>query len=243
MTWMPIANPLYPWVKTINRILTVDNPPAISGPTMLIASDYSGTDKKSQYLVTTILCADMEASFDWESLRCGVRRRYLPDGRRMSYKALNDAKRRRALTPFLTAAEYIHGLCLVIIVNKSIRHLCLNNAADYQKMREIAQLKARWKDKELEMVLRLTHLVACVIGGMSQPRQNIYWISDEDSVFANIIRQRDVARLLSAYSSHYTTHELGELGIGTTSIDEGDRLEEDFCRCRSRGWSIGRGTK
>jgi hypothetical protein len=34
--------------------------------------------------------------------------------------------------------------------------------------------------------------------------------------------------MLSSWSSHYVKHNLGELGIGTTSIDEGDRIEEDL---------------
>jgi len=228
MAWRTITEPLYPWVKTIDRILTVEDPPTISGPTMLIASDYSGTDKKSRYLVTAIVCCDMEASSDWEISRRSIRRLHLPDGRRMSYKALNDVKRSRALAPFLSAAEFIHGLCLVVIVNKSIRHLCLNNASDYQKIRETAQLEARWKDRELESVLRLTHFVGCVTGGMTQPAQNVYWISDEDSSFSNLQRHADVAKLLSKFSSHYVKHELGELGVGTTSVDEGDRMEEDL---------------
>jgi len=228
MAWRNITEPLYPWVKTINRILTVEDPPTISGPTMHIASDYSGTDKRSRYLVTAILCCDMEASSDWEMSRRSIRQEHLADGRRMSYKALNDAKRSRALAPFLSAAEYIYGLCLVIIVNKSIRRLCLNDSSEYQKLREIAELKARWKDSELENVLRLTHFVSCVMGGMSQPGQNVYWISDEDSSFANLLRHSDVANLLSTYSSHYVKHNLGESGVGTTSIDEGDRMEEDL---------------
>lgn len=228
MAWKSVSEPLYPWVKTMDRILTVEDPPTISGPTMLIASDYSGTDKKSRYEVTALLCCDMEGSFDWEILRRSVRRQYLADGRRMSYKALNDAKRSRALTPFLSAAECIYGLCLVIIINKSIRHLCLNDASDYKKIRELAQLKARWKDRELESVLRLTHFVSWLMGSMSQQGQNVYWISDEDSSFANLVRHADVATLLSKYSSHYVKHELGESGVGTTSMDEGDRLEEDL---------------
>jgi hypothetical protein len=228
MTWRNIPEPLYPWARTINRILRVEDPPNMSGPTMLLASDYGGIDKKYRYHVSTILCADMEASIGWETLRRDVRSRYLSDGRRMSYKALNDNQKKRALVPFLAAAEHIHGLCLVIIVNKSIRHLCLNSAADYQKMREVAQLKAQWRDQALESLLRMTHLVGFVEGGLSQPGQNIYWISDEDSLFANPVRHGDVARLLSSYSSHYVKHDLGELGVGTTSIDEGDRIEEDL---------------
>jgi hypothetical protein len=212
----------------MNRILTVESPPSITGPTMLMASDYSGTDKKSGYHVTTILCTDMEASWRWEMLRREVRRNYLSDGRRMSYKALNDQNRAKALIPFLSAAEYLHGLCLVIVINKSIRHLCINNAANYQKMRDVAKLRARWKDRELETMLRLTHFVAVIQAGLSQPGQNIYWISDEDSVFANMDRSSDVAGMLSSYTSHYIKHSLGELGVGTTSLDEGDRVEEDL---------------
>ena len=228
MSWATVADPLYPWVRTINRILTVEDPPTISGPTMYIASDQSGANKKSRYVVTAIVCADLEASSNWELLRRKVRGQYLEDGRRMSYKALNDGKRAKALIPFLSAAEYIHGLCLVIIVNKSIRHLCLNNAADYQKVRSAAGLRARWKDQELESMLQTTHFIGCLYGGLSQLGQNVYWISDEDNIFANSLRKHDVAQMLSIYSSHYVKHSLGELGIGTTSLDEGDRFEEDF---------------
>lgn len=206
----------------------MEDPPTISGPTMYVASDHSGTNKKSRYVVTAIVCADLEASTNWEVLRRKVRTEYLRDGRRMAYKALNDVKRAKAFVPFLSAAEYIHGLCLVIIINKSVRHLCLNNVADYKKLRTAAGLRARWKDQELESMLRTTHFIGCLSGGLSQLGINVYWISDEDNIFADPLRQHDVARMLSIYSSHYVKHSLGELGIGTTSLDEGDRFEEDF---------------
>lgn len=227
MAWKHISTPLYPWVKTIDRILTVENPPTMNGSTMYIASDYSGINKNNRYHVSVILCADLEASGNWGFLRHKVRQQYLADGRRMSYKGLSDRQRAKALVPFLSAAEYIHGLCFVVIINKAIRHLCLN-ADDYDKMRTVAELRARWKDKELEEALRLTHFVGCLIGGLSHPNQNICWISDEDSLFANKVRSKDLARLLSSFSSHYTKYPLGELGIGTTAIDEGDRIDEDF---------------
>jgi hypothetical protein len=95
-------------------------------------------------------------------------------------------------------------------------------------MRVRAQLQGRWNDQELEELLRTTHLVACLQGGLSKPDQNIYWISDQDNIFANAQRSQDVSRLLSKFSSYYVGHSLGELGIGTTALDEGDRLEEDL---------------
>lgn len=194
---------------------------------MYIASDYSGTNKSSRYHVSVILCADLESSADWLVLRREVRRKYLADGRRMSYKGLSDRQRAKALVPFLAAAEYIHGLCFVVIINNAIRNLCLN-PGDYDRMRKVTELQGRWKDKELEEALRLTHFVGFLIGGLSQPNQNIFWISDEDNLFANASRSQDMARLLSSYSSHYAKWPLGELGVGTTAIDEGDRIDEDF---------------
>jgi hypothetical protein len=34
--------------------------------------------------------------------------------------------------------------------------------------------------------------------------------------------------MMGSFTSEYIKHNLGELGIGTTEIDEGDRLEEDL---------------
>ncbi len=197
------------------------------GPTMIIASDSGGTDKRSHYRVDVFLCVDLEFSHAWEFARTELRRRFLPDGRRMSYKNLADRQRAEALVPFLSAAGSIRGLCVATVVNREFGHLCLK-PGDYDKFRDITGLRARWKNRELEEALRMTQVVACLVGGLSQLSQNIYWISDEDNLFGNENQAHDVARLLSSFSSHYTHHALGELGIGTTALDEGDRWEEDI---------------
>ena len=228
MAWRILQDPLYPWVHTLDRIIASVRPASMRGPTMVIASDYSGLDKRSRYRVNVHICVDLEASAGWEISRQDVRRRFLGDGRRMSYKRLSDRWRAEALLPFLSAAEEIRGLCVATIFNKALRHLCLNSGDEYDKMRDVAGLQARWKNRELEEALRMTHIIACLIGGLSLPGQNIYWISDEDSLFGNQAKSRDVARLLSSFSSHYAHHRLGELGVGTTSLDEGDRFEEDL---------------
>ncbi len=65
-------------------------------------------------------------------------------------------------------------------------------------------------------------------GGFSKPGQNIYWISDQDAMFANEVRSKDTAAILARFAGHYARHRLGELGVGTTGIDPGDRHEEDL---------------
>ncbi len=227
MAWNSLISPLYPWARTIDRILTAERPPDLSGPTIYVASDYGGCDKNSLYETTAVVCSDLKLSVDWERKRRIVRRNYLADGRRMAYKSLGDRQRAHALVPFLQAAEYIHGLCLVTVVSKSIRHLCLNKG-DYERIRQVAQLKGKWKDPDLEAAMRITHLLSCILGGLSRPGHNIYWISDQDGLFANNVRHKDMARLAGIFSSCYVKHALGEVGLGTTVIDEGDRMEEDL---------------
>ena len=47
-------------------------------------------------------------------------------------------------------------------------------------------------------------------------------------MFANLKKAQDLKQMLSRFTSYYVKHPLGELGIGTTSLDEGDRFEEDL---------------
>lgn len=230
MAWRQLSESLIPWVKTVNRIVTSVQPPALSGPTLTIASDYSGTHSRSQYRVNAFVCIDTESSMEWEFRRREVRKQYMADGRRISYKGLADRQQAAALAGFLEAANTIHGFCLVTIIRKSIRHLCvLREPSDYQMLREAKSLSARWKDRELEDALRVAHFVACLVGGLSNPGQNVYWISDQDELFGNPSRAKDMTSLLSMYSSYYIKHGLGEIGVGTTTLDEGDRWEEDMC--------------
>jgi hypothetical protein len=146
----------------------------------------------------------------------------------MSYKALSDGHRRRALAPFLQAAEFMSGLCVAMIFDKRVTHLCMNGAEGYRRVHEAAGLEASWKDRELEEALRMTNVVAALVGGLSRPNQNVYWLSDQDNLFGNERQSRDVARLLASFSGHYVSHPLGELGFGTTALDKGDRWEEDL---------------
>jgi hypothetical protein len=226
MSWASLKEPLYPWVRSLNRILLAANVPAIGGRALAVYSDYSGESKATAYRVVALLCFGPEAAGGWEAARAAWRRRHLPDGRRMAYKRLGDRHRQNALIPFLAAAECIPGLCLAFIVSKKVRHLCFNDA-DYGRLRELAGLSARWSDEDLEGAALVTHLVSCVVGGLSTPNQDVTWISDEDALLANGARQRDVATLLSKWTSHYVEHPLGQLGLGTTKLDERDRRDED----------------
>lgn len=226
--WKTHDRPLFPWAKSFDKIIASARPTAIAGPAFFIASDSSGTDAKSRYRVTAYLCFGFADWMLWEVVRRDFRSRHLRDGRRMSFKALSDRRRRAVLKGFLGAALNMSGLCFVVITNRAIRHLCLPTGEDYNRLRETASLQSRWKDRELEEAVRTTYTVALLVGGMSQPNQTVTWLSDEDNLFSNERHSLDVARLLGNFTEHHVKHPLGARGIGTTALDEGDRAIEDI---------------
>jgi len=225
--WKPVKPPLLPWVNTVNRILSSFDIPEMRGPTIYITSDYSGDHKKYRYQVTSVLAMDVERSHQWEFQRRAVRQRFLSDGRRMSFKRLGDRRRQRALIPFLDAADEIIGVCVTVAVRKSIRALFCGREHS-EKVNMILGLQSRWKHGAFEKMLQATHLVSLIVGGLSRPNQNIYWISDEDMLFANARKSEELAKLFSGFTSVYVKHQLGELGVGTTKLDESDLFAEDL---------------
>jgi hypothetical protein len=225
--WRHLSNPIYPWVRTIEKIVCAIRPPALTGSTLYVASDYSDAVKSHLYDVFSVLYVDLEQSSEWEQRRRLVRSQHMPDGRRMCFKALNDRKRQKALIPFLEAANTIHGLAVTVAVRRSIRDLCTSEGFFQQCAVEL-QLDPGWRLASFERMVRVIHLISLLSGGLSQPRQNIFWVSDQDSMFANLARTSDVKKMIERFSSHYVPHQLGKLGLGTTAIDECDRMDEDL---------------
>jgi len=227
LRWRRIKNPLFPWVQSVDRIFTSCELPYFSGPTIALMSDYGGEHRTSSYEVISILALDFESTRQWEYMRREIRLRKLKDSRRMSFKNLGDHRRKQALEPFLLAANSITGVCASFAIHKEVKFLC-TNPKQFGEFIQQMNLEGRWNAKALERMIRLAHFISLLIAGLSQPNQNVYWISDEDSFFANTPRSQDVANLTSSFTSYYVKHQLGELGVGTTQIDEDDLRLEDL---------------
>lgn len=222
-----MTTPLYPWVAAVDRIFAACHLPYLRGPTICLMSDYGGEHQASRYEVISILVFDFEATAEWEHRRRQIRSNTLKDNRRMSFKNLNDRRRKQALLPFLSAADTITGVCATFVIRKVIKHLC-SLPEDFTEFQERVNLEGGWNSKGFEHAIRLVHFVSLLIAGLSHPNQNVYWISDEDRLFANTRRSQDIVCLASYFTSYYVKHSLGELGIGTTQIDEDDLRLEDL---------------
>jgi len=225
--WRQTKTPLLPWVRTVDRIFASCELPCLSGPTIALMSDYGGEHRTSRYDVISILVLDSENTGQWEYMRRDIRHRKLKDSRRMSFKNLGDYRRKQAFESFLLAANSITGVCASFAIHKEVKFLC-TNPKQFGEFIQQFKLEGGWNAKALDHLIRLVHFICLLIAGLSQPNQNVYWISDEGSFFANTPRCQDVTRLASYFTSYYVKHQLGELGIGTTQIDEADMRLEDL---------------
>ncbi|MFO1219622.1 MAG: hypothetical protein U1E89_14745 [Burkholderiaceae bacterium] len=198
----------------------------MAGSLIHLFSDYGGTHVASLYETTAVLYMDVDNSMPWQMERLRVRQRYLPDGRRMSFKGLNDVKKQQALIPFLEASDAIPGVLLVVAVHKSVKNLSWGNELR-SNWPDTRTLHHKWSARTFERALFVAHLVGLMVGGLSIAGQEVYWFSDEDELLANANASRDLGGLLATFSSSYVTHPLKQVGFGTSAIDEGDRYEED----------------
>ena len=145
----------------------------------------------------------------------------------MSFKNLGDKKRAAALPGFIDAAEQIQGLLLVVLVDKRIKRL-FRQTGDDEREKGDGDLLSNWLPKVEEKLLRICHVAALLVAGLSRPGQNIVWISDQDEIAANDQRLRQLTEASGRIMSAYLEHSLGHLRVGTTASDSGTRDVEDF---------------
>jgi hypothetical protein len=232
--WNHLDNPDLGFMKGFSEfIVQIENeatgllPDIRQGSTIFVGSDYSGQHNIAQYESYTLLLADLERCGNWETKRQQVRQRFLADGRRMSYKDLRDQLRKRALIPFLIAADSIPGLLVTVLVNKQIDSLFEREGRLNMSKPDLKEYE-HWDRAVFEKLLRVLHFVSFFVAGLSRSDQNVLWITDEDEIVANSAKLQEVCNIFLGLCSHYLKHNLRHARIGTTKSDTGIRDVEDL---------------
>jgi hypothetical protein len=197
------------------------------GPTLFLASDFSGQHNLANYESYSFLLADLIYLWLWEDLRKEVRNKYLSNSRRISFKALNDRQKQRALIPFLKSANCIPGLSITLLVAKDIPSL-LNETGKLDISHPEYEDYQSWKPQILEKLLRVGHFAAMLVAAMSAPKQNLLWITDEDPIVSNEERLKEACKIIGHLMNHYLSHNLGHFQFGTTKSDDGSLALEDL---------------
>lgn len=145
----------------------------------------------------------------------------------MSFKSLGDRVRQKSLGTFLKAADCIEGAIVTIAIDKSISEPLVFD----REQIEIANhtwCKQKWRYSQLQRMLFVSHFIAFLVAGTSSAGQNLFWISDQDDIFANDKYAQDTGVTFTKFLNAYSKHDYGTISIGTTAITESDLLEEDL---------------
>jgi hypothetical protein len=89
-------------------------------------------------------------------------------------------------------------------------------------------LSVNRKPRNFEQMFRIAYCTAMLVAGLSKPGQDIHWVSDQDSAFANERIEKDTLSVVVKLLKIFSPHKLGQLRYGTTACTGSDLLEEDL---------------
>jgi len=194
------------------------------GRTLVIVGDFGGNHRRQHFDTYSFLLLDLDRNAGWLNAQRRFRRAILPNARRMSFKAMNDNQRRRALVPFLQTASEIDGCLVQFAISKAGGSL-FNGASEVD---EPSSLLSMWKPRVQERLLRIVHLSAFLVSGLSVPNQDLLWIIDEDDIAANDNQLTQLTKVFGTVFSNYASHGLRHIRCGTTRSDSGSLWLEDL---------------
>ena len=197
-----------------------------SSSEILVACDFGGSHKGANYEAFAFLTGAIAASAAWMEKRQRVRDRFLSEGRRMAYKALNDKRRQRALLPFLAAANTYPGNLFVFLVSKRIPKL-FDNPGDEVLFPELVEAVQTWKPKPFRRLLLTATLGSILVSGLSNPLQNILWLSDQDEIAPNPKQHDHAGHVIHHCVSTYAPSNSGLVVFVTTELNFNNFMTED----------------
>lgn len=169
----------------------------LRGRSLLIATDIGGSHEGQLFETYSFLVTDLDRNAEWLSAQGAFRMHMLRSSRRMAFKALNDKVRRRVLRTFLQIGSQIHGWLIMFAISKNGVSFFEPGPCDP----EIVEKLRGWKRPVQERLLRVLHLSAFLISGLSMPKQDILWIIDQDEVASNVEQLTQLTSLLGTVVS------------------------------------------
>lgn len=208
-------------LKKVDRLTSVRN-----SPTLILASDYGGNHKGATHETISFLLADLNFLWLWDELRQKIRTPERLGDRRMSYKNLNDKRRRETLVPFLRYSSTIPGLLISFVIDKNILGI-LSESIPTDSVAIFGPV-SKWKRHSFEKLTRVGLLGAMLISCMSAAGQNVIWLTDQDEIVPNEKLHREATQLIGHYMNHLLTHNMSHFRFGSTKVDPGSLWVEDL---------------
>jgi len=218
---------LWPWSHSIQKLIDLTEPRPRGSANLLISSDYGGEHPGATHNIYCYLVIRGGAGA-WASAIREARRTFLPTGRVMAYKRLDDPHRQAALASYLQAAANLDGHLVAIAVDKRKKWLSTFEGRG-GGIRKLVGLKANWNTRACEAMMRKVHFAAILLSIWSRPYSNVKWITDRDEFVQNDTRHDDALLAVARMSSLYMRHPIGEFRLNTTGQLSESAEFEDLC--------------
>ncbi len=192
---------------------------------LFVASDYGGEHASVHWATYSFLVSSMEEVGSWVTQSRQIRARFLPDGRRISYKRLGDRIRGKALGPFLEIANSLTGLLVCFVVHRAIISLFGREKLEPANI-QYAPLQS-YPVHVAEKLLRVTHFLALLVAGVSAKGQDLLWVTDQDPVAPNDNSLTVLTDVFGRATASLLPHRMRNLRVATAKSDPGDCSIED----------------
>ena len=189
---------------------------------MLVTCDIGGSQKFQRYETFSFLVLDLDRNGPWLATQAAYRAQFFTHHRRMSFKALNDGLRRRALPSFLRLASLVDGMLVTFAVDK-LKRPQIGFDDEVQE-----ELSAFWKSAVVDRLMWVIYLSVFLISGLSATGQDVMFIVDEDEVAANVPQLTKLTELFGRACSNQGGPMMGHLRCGTAKSDDGSLALEDL---------------
>lgn len=195
---------------------------------LVLASDYAGEHQDSEFQVLAYLLTDRTAILTrWDAERLALRQRFLPNGRRIAFKKLNDDQcQQKAVVPFLDLARSLNGILFFVAVEKSVE---LAKSWRTSTGEKIANWSPHaWKPKVIEKLVRVAFFGGFLVGGLCRSGQNLHWITDDDEIVPNETWQDDAGQIIGGTMHQCCPENMGEHVLGIAGKFDDNRRAEDL---------------
>ncbi len=193
----------------------------------MVASDYGGEHKNSAWQSLSFIVVDLKYLWYWNEKRTELRKKFLRDTRRVSFKKLTENRRREHLIHFLRVSNSIPGLLASFIIDKSIDSIFVETP-ESQEIGALIIDKTKWASKSYEKLLRIGHFGSLLISGLSAPGQNLLWVTDQDEIVANVEKHTESTKVFGHCMDQTLPHNMGHFRLASTKSDSDSRDLEDL---------------
>lgn len=232
--WHPISDNQIGYLFSLSESLKVyesSNPGifhTLDQSPMWVASDYSGQHKDASHESYTFLVTSELLLRKWLPQLHEFRQRHLPDGRRLSFKRLNDNIRWKALPRYLSTMGNFEGTIITIMVDKRVGSFFFGGPAN--AIVEFPDCFSKdAKKRTVEKMFRLASFVSFILCGLRNESQVSHWISDHDEALDSHSKREQFSRLASYLTFGATGwFNPADHYFGTTELPTAPPWAEDF---------------